>query len=534
MTFAPTVMGVLTCITLLTSLLFRPLSFFWCLPALATLQTFALFVVVRGEMKLGASLFNGAMLVAGLFLVARTASRSRRLDLVAVLADRSARIWMLFAAVCIVSAICFPALFSGSMVATQIDHTSVYTPLTPLSPNMNHLAQAVNSIGMLVILMMVGVTCRQYGAKPVARSLILGLVLAALVACSVTLLQRAHYLGVVSFDIASWATNPTVLQSFDTDHAAFGAFRRTALPFIEPSYASAWFAAVAAASFATICFASDWNKASCLIFLVSFAALMNTLSATGFLAFAVWAGLFVTLTYGMVLLRWLKIGTPYWSNALTRAASIQALLLTIGLTAVFASAELRGLLGQVGSKWTELAVVPPDDTPTRGMLNSNAMSAFFVSRGLGLGVGSVKASGFFHGLLANVGIAGTLLFIAALAVQSKRAFHLLTHTGGLRDVSIAYLAGMSCLLISLAGGISDQNWPVLWIMIFLGYAISLCDGVDTDVPIPTRRDSHEPASTLNPSAPPADSAAAPPAAAASAQRPPTVTSQSTPHKPAPK
>jgi hypothetical protein len=530
-----TTIGLITLLILCAASARRPLLLLWCLPMLATLQTHALFIATLGEVRLGASLFNGAMLVAGTFLLIHCLTRRGRDDLLAAVRDRLVLAWLAFATVSVVTACVLPTIFQGTMIAAQVNHTSVYTALTPLAPNLNHLAQAVNAVGMIVILVAVGFISRRNGAEPVARALFGGFILAAVFACSVSVLQRAHYLGLISLDLARWATNPSLLQSFDIDYAAFGAFRRTALPFIEPSYASAWFAASAAASFALVCFASGWKRTSSVAFILSVAALANTISATGYIALTLWTMLFVLVTLGLTLLHWSGILPLQRARALIFATLVQGALMIVAAALTLYFAALQDLLWQVGSKWTELTVAFANGGPTRGSLNASAIDAYVTSKGLGLGTGSVKASGFLHGLIANVGVLGTSLFLLALTLQTKRAVSVLrTARVATLHMSLAYLAATSCLLISLAGGISDQNWPVLWVLIFFGYAISLCAGSGEESPDPIRQILYSQTVTRHPSAPPADSDAELPASAASAQHRPTVTSPSVPHKPAPK
>jgi hypothetical protein len=532
--FQVTLIGTIVLTLLCLAAVTRPLLFLCLLPTIALMQTFALLTVSSGSSNIGVGLFVAVVLVSFTQLLLLCCSHAGRKTLLKVAnADTSLAAWFAYTAVSVAATAILPIVFAGVEVTAMHGH-SAGAPPTGLTHNLNHLAQALNVMGMFVIVLHVRILSLACGQRQAALALATGFIVAIAASVLCGGYQRAVYLGFATVDWSLWATNPSVIQSFDSAYGAFKGIRRGALPFIEPSYAGAWFAATATGSFALFCFGRIWWKSFGVVFALCTVALLNTLSSTGIIAFGSWMAGFSLLTHTLVLFRLAHVGKYKLPASLARAALIQAVTVFVVTASAYCFPDIRDALYQAVSKLAQITAAPPPDTATRGTLNTQAIAAFVASKGLGLGTGSVKASGFFHGLLANVGVAGTLLFIAALAVQSKRAFHLLTHTGGLRDVSIAYLAGMSCLLISLAGGISDQNWPVLWIMIFLGYAISLCDGVDTDVPIPTRRDSHEPASTLNPSAPPADSAAAPPAAAASAQRPPTVTSQSTPHKPAPK
>lgn len=496
--FQVTLIGTLVLTSLFFAAITRPLLFLCLLPTIALMQTFALLTVSSGSSSIGVGLFVAVVLVSFTQLLLLCRSHAGRKTLLKVAnADTSLAAWFAYTAVSVAAAALLPIVFAGVEVTAMHGH-SAGAPPTALTHNLNHLAQALNVMGMFVIGFHVRSLSLAYGHRQAALALAAGFIVAIAASVLCGGYQRAVYLGIATVDWSLWATNPSVIQSFDSDYGAFRGIRRGALPFIEPSYAGAWFAAMATGSFALFCFGRIWWKSFGVVFALCTVALLNTLSSTGIIAFGAWMAGFSLLTSTLVLFRLANVWQHKLPASLLRAVLIQAATVFVVAASVYCFPDIRDSLYQAVSKLTQITAAPPPDTATRGTLNTQAIAAFVASRGLGLGMGSVKASGFVHGLLANVGVAGTLLFFLALALQTKRVFRVLAHTDCLRDVSIAYLAGMSCLLISLTGGISDQNWPVLWVMIFLGYAISLCDDVDTGLPSPTRRDSHESASILHP------------------------------------
>jgi hypothetical protein len=487
-----TPIGLFAAAALVSTISIRPLWFGWCLPVIATLQTHALFVITAGDVKLGASLFNGAMFVASGYLVMQLVTHRGRDTVLSILRERTMGIWAVFTVYSLLAAAVCPVIFSGIPVAVQLDHNSVYTPLAPLKPNLNNLAQAVNSIGVFLVLLAIRLVSAHHGVIATAKSMAAGVVFAAIFTILINLLQRAHYVGLIALDLSYWASNPSMIQSYDIDFAAIGSHRRTALPFIEPSYAGAWFGAIAAGALTLFSLVKRWAAISGTVFVLSILSLVSTMSATGWLSFGVWLALFSLVVFSLLTFNSVKPSRYLEPIALARAAVVIGMLLALAGLILLLVPTLRDAVFQIGSKWSELLGTPSDSIPSRGGINSDALAAFTSSYGLGMGTGSVKASGFFHGLLANGGIIGSIAFVLALCSQAVGAFHNFLSTDKSRNTLLFALFGAtSCLFIALAGGISDQNWPVLWVFIALGYLVSV-DITSTELTRVEVRGANEP------------------------------------------
>lgn len=82
----------------------------------------------------------------------------------------------------------------------------------------------------------------------------------------------------------------------------------------------------------------------------------------------------------------------------------------------------------------------------RGTWNAVALQNFFDSRGLGVGLGTARASSFALALLANVGVPGTLFYLLFLArIVLPRRSEFATYAG---DVKLAARNACLCLLMA--------------------------------------------------------------------------------------
>ena len=110
------------------------------------------------------------------------------------------------------------------------------------------------------------------------------------------------------------------------------------------------------------------------------------------------------------------------------------------------------------------------DRGVRARSNQQALSIARDSYGLGVGSGSNRASNYFLSLLTNTGLLGTLAFLSAVALPWVGLARSQTVAD---DPKVFVLGATACMLVSVAGGIPDQNWPPLWIVlltVFCAYA----------------------------------------------------------------
>ena len=238
---------------------------------------------------------------------------------------------------------------------------------------------------------------------------------------------------------------------------------RVGLPFSEPSYASAYMAAMTLGGLGVALMGRHWWLGLTAAFICGL-GLINTLGSTG-LASAVSASCVLTL---WVILRSLK-GSENLSRRL-RAAMLCCILLvanTWGYKVLQASPNRPHVEAMV--KGLIIDKVKLNDG-VREKINQRALEILIETKGLGVGLGSHRASSFFASLLANTGILGFILFMAMLGSLLWRYWK----APALTDMQIFVAAALPTATLAMGLGIPDLNLPMYWGFIFLGFVF--CPG----------------------------------------------------------
>jgi hypothetical protein len=101
----------------------------------------------------------------------------------------------------------------------------------------------------------------------------------------------------------------------------------------------------------------------------------------------------------------------------------------------------------------------------REKTNKRAMEILHETNGLGVGLGSHRASSFFASLFANTGVLGFGLFIAMLGSLLWRYWR----APQLSDMQIFVATALPTATLAMGLGIPDLNMPMYWNFIFLGF-----------------------------------------------------------------
>jgi hypothetical protein len=425
------------------------------LPVGAVFQTPAVLIVPLGAERYGITPFNVACLAVALHLAA-LALRARRLDAGLPPTRRPLLLWGAFFTVCIVGALVLPYVFAGVPVHSLILREPVHVPPEPHRWTLSNLAQAINCFAVWLMFVYVA----QRPARSTWRALAAGLGIALAVSLGVNAWQRAHMLGWVGMDLAFWSSNPGYNQYFQL--ADYGpSIGRAGLPFVEPSYASAWFAAASAAALALFLLDARWRFRAGVVLAASTLALLNTLGSSGLVAFVAFSA---TLVIGlMVLPRLAPTASRPWLLAIFATCGLGAAWL-IHETAHGTSLALAPLRESV--TWTLLKFTD-QVTEYRTAAMRQGLLVAWQTWGMGAGAGSLRASSWFISLVANVGLPGLALFLAALAAQGMP----LLRAARAGDVAaIVLAAGTVGLMFGIGAGVSDQNWPPIWAILLAGFA----------------------------------------------------------------
>lgn len=374
--------------------------------------------------------------------------------------------WLGFFVVAIVSAFTLPFLFRGMEVFPLYSAAGFDAPPAPLQWSSSNLVQSINCAIVLTLAPYAANCATRPGFR---RRVALALSTALLIGVCASLYQRAEYL--------QWLPPPTwwneslnpgyVHQMGWGIHLRGIGVPRMAWPFSEPSYASVWFAATFCGALLLLLF-SRRHVLGAAGTLLSVLALLNTLGMSG-----VGAAVLVSLVAGTVFC-WHLWRDRHGPDP-RRGQRVLALLL---MGAALASAwQARGnieyLRGLTLTRVYDLMVAPrltATDTSGQTRSHSNRHAAQLVLRtaGLGVGLGSNRASSYLTSAASNLGLVGLALLLLGIG----RMLHALLARAA-HDDSLAWfvLGGTSGAFVGVALGIPDLNWPAWWIWPLLGYAL---------------------------------------------------------------
>jgi hypothetical protein len=430
------------------------------LPVCAVLQAPAAFIVELSGTRLGITPYNVGIAFCGLALLT-SMRRGVPRQIVAILWRPEYRLWSVFLLAAAAAAWILPIVFDGVPVHPLLAKSEVAADPVPNHFSLSHVAQSINSLGLLVALAWAALRAEQANA---ARALCAGLVAALVISASVSFYHRGALMGAYPLAVELWGSNPSYNQHFTSSYGP--AYGRASLPFIEPSYASVWFAAAAAGTLAAALAAHDRLApraalgAACVL---ACAALMNTMGTSGLAAFVLALPVILTLA-------WFAL----------RAAGSHSV---VPVAALGCAAVGTALFLLCDYKWWQLSALEPiraaiDFTllkiewapmGPRFWSTQRALAIAIETFGLGVGPGSTRASSYLVGLMANLGVIGTGLFLLALVVQLRRLGCLALRGAG---ESAALFGATVAVIIGAFGGVSDQNWPVLWMLLLTGALVT--------------------------------------------------------------
>lgn len=436
------------------------------LPLAAVLQAPAVGIVVIGGARHGITPFNATTAAMGLALMWNLLQNPERIS--PLLAESNRTLWPYFFLFSAFAALLLPWLFGEILINPLLSDGDIHPARQiPNNFSLSHLAQAINSLGLLVILLYL---LSHRNANRLVQQFQFGLLAAFGATILIGLFQRGAMLGAYPMAAEFWGSNPTYTQwFFTTDYGP--SFGRAALPFIEPSYASAWFAAIICGAWTVAVYARNRSPLFPLIVLVlALGGLCNTLGTSGFA---------VVLLFGCAFLVHFVVAgcrRPPHRWRLVLCATTAAL--TLGAVAAmdyqnFRLPELRLLRDAL--EFTFEKTRDFNQNP-RFLSNVRAVEIFFETYGLGAGPGGTRASSYLLALLANGGLVGITLFSIGL-LKTFLGSRNLAATGD--AAGLFALGGICGILLAVALAISDQNWPVLWTFVLFGVC---CARISTSGP----------------------------------------------------
>lgn len=452
--------------------LFLPFSFFvflfrraWLLPLLcvaAVLHSPSVANVGWGDAIYGVTPF---LWVSGLVTIDLLWRWRRRGRLTLGQGDqrRLLRLWLAFGALAVLGALLLPWVFQGVDVHVPLDKDGLAAGPAPLHWSINHFAQALNVALMMVTMLWVA---QQHRDPGLGRRVWLGVVAALAVSLLVGLQQRLGWNGLMPLWEDFWASNPSYDQKF---RSWAGPVPRVAWPFVEASYGSAWYAALFG-GFSAMFLANIKRNRTLLGALVALFALGNSLGATGMLTIVLYACAAIVVALGVA---WRQ---PAIRGALAYRLSLAALVGTCLALATFLVLRHYGLLDDAGG--TLRAILARWSGQMLGQqrldADGHALKLVVDTWGLGVGMGSNRASSYVATLLGNTGLVGFALFFAALFTQCWMLAQARS------PAAVFFLGSTVAGLIAVVIAIPDQNWPAFWILLLGGLACLGSDRPATD------------------------------------------------------
>jgi hypothetical protein len=230
------------------------------------------------------------------------------------------------------------------------------------------------------------------------------------------------------------------------------------LPFSEPSYLSAYLAATIVGLWAVTLLGKGWWW-TWLAAVLSSLGLLNSLGSTGMVA----TGVAMAALCLWVLVQALRPSTRLGQRL--RAAALAVLLLlasTWGLQTYSDSAFKPNIDGLIDHYIVQKAKLPDG---VRELSNKRALEIVQETYGLGVGMGSNRASSFMASLVSNTGVLGALLFCSMLASLLWRYIK----APQLTDMQIFVSTALPTATLAMSLGIPDLNLPMYWGFIFLAF-----------------------------------------------------------------
>ena len=355
-----------------------------------------------------------------------------------------------------------PVWFEGTPVNLLVEMDAI-NKLTPLRATLSNLVQTLNLVvHVVVLLFLLQAVQRPDGQRGIKAGVVGALVLVLVVGFYE---QWAQFNGTPSLT-PFLANNQGYSQAPVAEKILWP---RIGLPFSEPSYASTYLAATTVGLWAVAFLGRGWWWAW-LAAVLSSLGLLNTLGSTGLAATGVAMAALCIWVLGQALRPSARLGRRL------RSAGLGVLLLlasTWGVQIYTQSAIKPHVDGLVGHYIVYKAKLPDG---ARELSNKRALEIVQETYGLGVGMGSNRASSFMASLVSNTGVLGALLFCSMLATLLWRYIK----APQLTDMQIFVATALPTATLAMSLGIPDLNLPMYWGFIFLAFVFCPADaGVGT-------------------------------------------------------
>ena len=336
----------------------------------------------------------------------------------------------------VLSAVVIPRLLAGEVEILTIDRSSALfeVVLYPLRPVSGNITQACYAVCDLVVFLAVRELLAAPGRLTVFRDAVLWL--GALDAFAAFLNLLEYYAGLPPVLPYVRTGGYQIYESYE-----LGGLVRIQGTFAEASHFANFTLPLFAFAFATWLYTPARPRFAGALTVVLFALLVASTSSTAYTGLIVYLGLLAALRASTILSRRLvpRVRTP--------ALVIGALVSLAAGVALFDTDVFQRAYDYFDS--VLLRKFQTSSGEDRMALNRQAWLNFIETYGLGVGLGTARASSFPFVLLSNLGAAGTLLFGGFLVQVFRRRS---AAAGALNPVS---RAARHALVASLAGALAS-------------------------------------------------------------------------------
>ncbi|WP_428419883.1 hypothetical protein [Methylibium sp.] len=358
-------------------------------------------------------------------------------------ADPGAGLWLLLTIIWgVLSAYFMPRFFAGDLLVMSTDRTAVLTAVAaaPLKPSTTNLTQACYAIGgFCAFVSMRALLTLGDGLSRLRNALLL---LAALNILAALINLAEHHLGMPS--VMEYVRNGGYVMM---DGGEVGGLIRISGTFPETSAFSA-FTAPLFAFLASLWRSKQSRPYSGWLALISLALLAFSTSTTA---------------YGTLLIYFSLLGVAAMWRVLvlrvTPAVGMTAVLIWCVAVAVCCVLLLKPELVTRITDFFDITVVRKLESSSgveRSSWNAQSWSNFIDTYGIGVGLGSARASSFLIVLLSNLGVIGTTFFTVFVVQAFRRASRFSPEP----TAPIALAAGHAMLVTLIAASVSGTVFDI--------------------------------------------------------------------------
>ncbi len=399
----------------------------------------------------GITPYNAVALCMGVLLLGRLVT----VGVAVPVQVRGAAAWFVaYAVVAALGAVLLPRVFAGTPVHDMLALYGMSQPPVPVKWSLSNLVQAAN-LGVHAVVLLYVLQCAH--EPGFGRRMVVGVVAALVLVLLVGSYERLAWLMGWPSAMGFWLNNPG--YALLGGQLSMRDILRVATPFSEPSYTSSFLATTTLGLMAVAAFGQRTRWALGLGVL-SALGLFNTLGSTGWAA----AGL---AALAMVFWMGARASVLDEDNHIRPREAWIWLVLSAVLVATLWTAQSTRYSQDIDKTLNELLLntSQPGNQDERDKTNVRALEIVQETKGLGVGMGSHRASSFVASLVSNTGVLGALLFCSMLASLLWRYFK----TPRLTDIQLFAGVSLATATLAMSLGIPDLNLPMYWGFIFLAF-----------------------------------------------------------------